>query len=356
MAFHTRDAARDGKSPPTHLGQLQAVLNLVSIEAMRVDDDDEVMMPAKAADNNEQALANAKDVIARWQAHKQSPAPKRELIAVSSDEGVLFDRENSTTSAEEVEWKVFGRLLSQTEVDAELKSLAADVPAGTSPESPVPIIRSTPASLVVGPALAELFAESPVTIIKSAPASLVERLVPAEPSPVPIVKSAPASPAEGSPRAESFAESPVSIVKSAPASPVEGPVPAEPSPVPIVKSAPASPVESPVPAKQFAESPVPIIKSAPASHVESQVPAELLDATGFEHLAINISTDAVVLPSEAVGPVPAGLLGATGFEHLAVNISAAAVVLPSEVQTRHREIKAAAEAKKLSKKKSRCQL
>ena len=125
IALHTRDAARDGKSPPVHLGQLQAVLNLVSIDAMRDEDDDEEVIPAKR--DNEQTLEKAREVIARWQAH-QCPAPKRELIAVSSDEGAVFET-RSTTSAEEVELKLFGRTMSQNEIDAELKSLAADVPA-----------------------------------------------------------------------------------------------------------------------------------------------------------------------------------------------------------------------------------
>ena len=83
------------------------------------------MIPANR--DNEHTLEKAREVITRWRAH-QCPAPKRELIAVSSDECAVFET-RSTTSAEEVKFKLFGRTMSQKEIDAELKSLAADVPA-----------------------------------------------------------------------------------------------------------------------------------------------------------------------------------------------------------------------------------
>ena len=97
--FHTRDAARDGEEPPTHLGILKSLLSQISVEAINADVDDSdaqltipepkhIEIDNREADHAEK-LEHARDVLRRWQEHKnQNPQkPQRELVPISSDEG-----------------------------------------------------------------------------------------------------------------------------------------------------------------------------------------------------------------------------------------------------------------------------
>ena len=93
---------------------------------MTIPEPKRIEIDNRGADHAEK-LEHARDVLRRWQEHKnQNPQkPHRELVPISSDEGCHGEPKPyvMTTSPEEVEFSLLGRQLTDEEIAHELRDL-----------------------------------------------------------------------------------------------------------------------------------------------------------------------------------------------------------------------------------------